>query len=490
MPLVPSFWELQEPLRVSWEEIESPTDQVHELACGSGYLFVRKLDALWRYHLETAQWEQLNLAQIPLNNYTLPANGLRNLDIDEDQLYAACKGGVISSSDWGNSFSWEYYWGWDPTTDIDCYNGYCWSLIDNWGGWSGPIRRTPNGQWAWRGHGIPWPAIGLLYRVVIDAVDSANIAYTSAYRTIDGGENWTPWSSFVDFVKNDDGAPVLYSGGRYSTDRGENWLPLGMQATAFAADQESDHVFALSPPYGVRRGHLDNWSYYGLAEKDLRSICVDDRYVFVSDESGKIYRARTDAADTPVVYRQGAPVNAEWIEDGDQLVLSISGTISGLTVRGQVRLDPPQKKSLTASVSMETEGNVSLAPKPFEAFKPVFLSSMHVTNSLWDTQGALAASSIYPIPESGWIIYPPISMTPNWYWWRRELSLIGGTSDWTINAPTISVRIDQPRDTSFDVTGWVTPSSDPNDDNVAFGAASNKVLPSWGYTITASEPQP
>lgn len=477
--LIPPFWELQEPLRVVWEETEAPSDQIQELACGGGYLFARTLDDLWRLNPNTAQRDQLDPVYV---------GKIYTIDIDDSVLYVGGAKGVSSSTDWGSSFSPEYVWGWDPTIDIDCHNGYCWSLITKWGSWSGPIRKTPDGQWTWKGHGISWPSIGLLYRIVIDTVDPTNIAYTSSYRTTDGGENWIAWSSWAAFTKNDDGTPALYNYEQYSSDHGESWQPLGMYATAFAADQESDHVFALSPPYGVRRGRLDNWHYYGLAEKDLRSICVDDRYVFVSDENGKIYRAHTDAEDTPIVYRQGAPVNARWTEEGSQLVLSISGTISGLTINGQVRLDPPQGESITAYVSMETEGNVSLAPKPYETFKPVFLSSMRVASNLWDTQGVYVSGSTLPIPESGWIIYPPISMTPNW--WDRGFSLIGGTSDWKVNAPTIEVQISQPSDVDLDITGWVTPSTDPNDDNVGLWAATDKVLPSWSYAITTSKPQP
>ena len=348
--LMPPFWELREPLRVSWEEISSPDNQVQELACGGEYLFARTPNALWRRHLESTQWEQLNLAEVPIHNYTLPTGQLHSLDTDDNQLYIACQRGVVSSSDWGNNFSWEYYWSWDPTIDIDCQNGYCWSLIDNWGSRSGLRHKTPDGQWENKSNGVSWHDIGLLSRAVIDTVDPANVAYAGYYRTIDGGENWTSWSSRVDFSANDSGTPVLYNDSWYSIDHGETWLPLGVQATTFMADQESDNVFALSPPYGVRRGHLDNWHYYGLAGKDLWSICADDRYVFVSDGNGKIYRARIDAVDTSIVYHQGAPVNAQWTEDGNQLVLSISGTVSGLTIHGQVRLDPPQAESLTASV--------------------------------------------------------------------------------------------------------------------------------------------
>ncbi len=49
------------------------------------------------------------------------------------------------------------------------------------------------------------------------------------------------------------------------------------------------------------------------------------------------------------------------------------------------------------------------------------------------------------------------------------------------NAPSIEVTLDEP----MQITGWVTPSNDPNDDNVGFWAASNQIIQSWQYTVIA-----
>ena len=35
----------------------------------------------------------------------------------------------------------------------------------------------------------------------------------------------------------------------------------------------------------------------------------------------------------------------------------------------------------------------------------------------------------------------------------------------------------------MDITGWVTESTDPNDDNVGLWAAADEVLDSWEYVI-------
>jgi len=80
----------------------------------------------------------------------------------------------------------------------------------------------------------------------------------------------------------------------------------------------------------------------------------------------------------------------------------------------------------------------------------------------------------YDIPSSGWIINPPTT--------GSIFGLKGGSSPlWEPNKPTIEISLDQ----DFQVTGWVTASTDYNDDNVGFWAATNSVLSSWQYTITA-----
>ena len=63
----------------------------------------------------------------------------------------------------------------------------------------------------------------------------------------------------------------------------------------------------------------------------------------------------------------------------------------------------------------------------------------------------------------------------------RVFGLRGGTSDWEINASTIEVALAQP----MQVTGWVTRSSNPNDDNVGFWAASDQIIRKWQYMVIA-----
>ena len=173
---------------------------------------------------------------------------------------------------------------------------------------------------------------------------------------------------------------------------------------------------------------------------------------------------------------QGASVNATPQIMGANLVLFITGTIGGLSVSSTVTLSPPAHNVITAQVTTTVTGNVNLDKRPGEAFKPVMLSSMNVSPTQWDTQAAFVGSQTFAIPQSGWIIQPPIV--------SRNFGLQGGTSsNWKMNAPTVEITMDQ----SHQITGWVTQTNppNPNADNVGFWCATSKVLHSWSFSITA-----
>lgn len=88
--------------------------------------------------------------------------------------------------------------------------------------------------------------------------------------------------------------------------------------------------------------------------------------------------------------------------------------------------------------------------------------------------------NLYNLPSSGWVIYPARSASC--------FGLIGGTSSWKTNAPTVEVVLRQPKPSQ--VTGWVTYSTNPNDDNVGFWAASSQVLREWQYILRATVTHP
>lgn len=178
------------------------------------------------------------------------------------------------------------------------------------------------------------------------------------------------------------------------------------------------------------------------------------------------------------VYYQGAPVKVTCRIVNPNLVLTLRGTIHSLTVTVRVVISPPTASSITAQVRATVSGSVSLDTRPGEAFKPVMLSSMHISKTVWDTSRACTDTKCYTIPPSGWII-PPRPVVKS-----LSFRLVGGTSTWKTNAPTVKITFPVRRQ----IAGWVTPSSDPNDDNVALWAAANTVLAAWNYTILVSRP--
>jgi hypothetical protein len=172
-------------------------------------------------------------------------------------------------------------------------------------------------------------------------------------------------------------------------------------------------------------------------------------------------------------YHQGAPLTVTPVRDGDDLLLIFTAVIDGLSVNGRARISPPENGEIRAVVNITVTGTVTLDNRPGEAFKPVMLSSMHISDTQWDAQAGFVGLQNAPLPANGWILNPPVD--------GQTFGLTGGTSAWKANAPTVEITLDQPRP----ITGWVTASADPNDDNLGFWAASDTVLASWSYTIVA-----
>lgn len=173
---------------------------------------------------------------------------------------------------------------------------------------------------------------------------------------------------------------------------------------------------------------------------------------------------------------QGGPVATEnWSKAGSDLVLYVTGTVGGLTCSAKMQLSPPVGKSFSVTVWESNTGNVTIDPRPNEAFKPVMLSSMNEGPTSWDSYNVLTSAGLNWYPSSGWINKGP-SVT--------GFQVTGGNSSWKTNAPTMTVTMDSARP----VTGWVTPSTDPNDDNVGVWAASPSmaIQRSYRYTVVAT----
>jgi hypothetical protein len=176
--------------------------------------------------------------------------------------------------------------------------------------------------------------------------------------------------------------------------------------------------------------------------------------------------------------RQGAPITATWRTDGPDLLLAVTGTIGRLATAVGVRLLPPGRAGVTARVAARVTGAPRLDDRPGEAFKAVSLASMRVSATAWDASAAEIDGRRLAIPAHGWIGRPTAA--------TRTLGLRGGTSAWKVDAPAIAVQLDRP----LACLGWVSPSADPNDDNVGLWAGADAPLPAWRYTVTASAETP
>jgi hypothetical protein len=230
----------------------------------------------------------------------------------------------------------------------------------------------------------------------------------------------------------------------------------------------------------VRNGSVLQFSYTSGASSP-QSAALDTDSGFLRMNTGPASGWGTSVMLLPCFwsegqYYQGAPMTATWRTDGADLLISFSATVSTLAVQGEVRLQSPGQHEQSATVTVTVGGSVAIDPRPGEAFKPVMLSSMHVSGSLWDARAAFTDAQSFQIPDEGWIIQPA--------WRSTFFGLTGGSSSWKTNAPTIDVLMDQ----EVQVTGWVTRSSNPNDDNVGFWGAADDVLRRWQYRLRAVPP--
>ena len=172
-------------------------------------------------------------------------------------------------------------------------------------------------------------------------------------------------------------------------------------------------------------------------------------------------------------YYQGAPITVAWRSEGVDLVILFTGSISGLQVRGQIRLTPPAPNLISGAVMIQVHGKANLDRRPGEAFKPVALSSMHISADRWDAASAQVDSQSFEIPVRGWIIHPPAV--------GRAFALRAGSSSWKTKAPALEIGLSENRG----IAGWKAASSNPDDDNLSIWAAADHVIPFCQYTVTA-----
>jgi hypothetical protein len=172
-------------------------------------------------------------------------------------------------------------------------------------------------------------------------------------------------------------------------------------------------------------------------------------------------------------YHQGAPISVASKISQSTLILSFSASLAHLHVLGKVRLRQPEADGIACDVWVKLEGDVRLDRRQREAFKPVFASSMHVSDELWDVESIRIDSRPFAIPERGWVIKPVTK--------GRRIILNGGSSRWKRRAPSVEIELDD----CMEIAGWKTPSTNPDDDNIGVWAAADHVMRGWHYVIRA-----
>jgi hypothetical protein len=170
-------------------------------------------------------------------------------------------------------------------------------------------------------------------------------------------------------------------------------------------------------------------------------------------------------------YHQGALITTRLHHDGTVLEISFAGSISTLRVEGQILLSPPAAAMLSGTVRINVDGDIQLERRLYESFKPVVLSSMHLSAREWDAASVQVEGRIFQMPVRGWIIGPPII--------GKMFALIGGTSDSKDNAPTLEIALPE----KHLITGWKTESSNSDDDNIGLWVATEEVVRHWEYTF-------
>lgn len=172
-------------------------------------------------------------------------------------------------------------------------------------------------------------------------------------------------------------------------------------------------------------------------------------------------------------YHQGGRISVASQVSQSCLILSFSGSVSDLHVLGEVHLRQPETDGIVCDVWVRVEGDVRLDRRQGEAFKPVFASSMHVSDELWDVESIWIDSRRFAIPERGWIVEPVTR--------GRRIILNGGFSRWKQRAPSLEIELDD----SMDIAGWKTSGADPDNDNIGVWAGADHVLPRWHYVLRA-----
>jgi hypothetical protein len=174
---------------------------------------------------------------------------------------------------------------------------------------------------------------------------------------------------------------------------------------------------------------------------------------------------------------QGYPVAVTSKISGTKLLLTLTATSNKYHISETNSIAPPTATYISAVVTATLTGSMPLENNPGQAFKPVMLSSMHDSSTVWDSVSAFAGKTTYKYPTGGWIVSNAPVVSSN------AFGCTGGTSTWKKNSPTVTIVYGS----TIQIAGWLTSDSNPNDDNVGLWCATAAAPSTWTYDIITSQ---
>lgn len=174
--------------------------------------------------------------------------------------------------------------------------------------------------------------------------------------------------------------------------------------------------------------------------------------------------------------------------------MNLSASFRGLHLRGKMVLLTPTDRSVIAWFELEANWSLPLGTKKGESFKPVALSSMRVSDKIFDASEAMIDDGRVAVPAQG-------TFPANFPHIAQEFGLVGGRSiriesvqyphkipgQWPTkevpkNGPSVTIKLDRP----MEIMGYVTPSNNQDDDNVSVWANIDGGVQVWSYLIEAT----